>query len=338
MNPPVLEVRDLSVEYRFFGEKVRAVDGVSFRVESGDTVGLLGESGCGKSTVAKAIMKILPSTAMISGGRILFEGRDLVPMSEGEIRDIRWKEISMIFQSSMNALDPVYRIEDQIVEAIELHSKAKKTEALDQARSILGLVGIDASRGRDFPHQLSGGMRQRVCVAMAVALTPKLVIADEATTALDVIVKDHILQQMEELQRRLQNAFLYISHDISLIAETCNRVMVMYAGKIVEEGSSEDVFLNPCHPYTMGLLNAFPELESERELISIPGFLPDGVAYPVGCRFADRCPFAFQVCAEGEPGMVEVRPGHFAACHRTASASQIRDLATSPETWEKGKA
>ncbi len=334
----MLEVQDLSVHYRADGGTLHAVRGVSFAVAAGEALGLVGESGCGKTTTAKALLKVLPRNGRIVGGSIRLDGKDLVPLGEEAMRTIRWRDVAMVTQSSMNALDPVYRIQDQIVEAIRLHETTGRPEALRRARELFDLVGIDAKRLRDYPHQLSGGMRQRACIAMALALRPSLLVADEPTTALDVIVKDHILDRIAALQRDLGVSILYVSHDISVVAETCARVAVMYAGQIVEQGDAATVFAAPAHPYTMGLLNAFPRLAGSPRLVAIPGYPPDPLEPPRGCAFAARCPFAETDCHGEAPSLRPVGPGHTAACHFSDRAATFRELAARGETWQRSRA
>ncbi len=334
MSDAVLDVRELRVTYRTREGEVRAVDGVSFRLGRGETLGLLGESGSGKTTVAKALLKLLPPNGRIAGGAIAFDRQDLVPLTETEMRQVRWRKISMIFQSSMNALDPVYRIGQQIVEAIRLHEPVSRRAARARARDLLELVGIERRRADAYPHQLSGGTKQRVAIAMALALNPDLIIADEPTTALDVVVKDHILETIVELQARLNFAIIYISHDISVVAETCRTVAVMYAGKIVEWGGVRQVFKEPLHPYTMGLEHAFPRLSGSEELVSIPGSPPTLIDPPRGCRFAPRCPFVMERCLEEDPPLREGTPGHLAACHRIEEAGLLRGRARVRTTWQ----
>jgi oligopeptide/dipeptide ABC transporter ATP-binding protein len=333
VSEPVLDVRDLRVAYRTRRGEVHAADGVTFTLARGETLGLLGESGSGKTTVAKALLKLLPLNGRIAGGNIWFEGKDLVPLSETEMRRVRWRKISMIFQSAMNALDPVYRIGDQIVEAIRLHEPLGRRQAMARARELLELVGIEGKRAGAYPHQLSGGMKQRVCIAMALALSPDLLIADEPTTALDVVVKDHILEKIVELQTRLNFSIVYISHDISVVAETCRSAAVMYAGKIVEWGEVRRVLKEPLHPYTMGLGHSFPRLHGSQALVSIPGSPPDLLDPPPGCRFAARCPFVLERCVREEPSLREGAPGHLAACHRLEEAVTLRERAQNREIW-----
>jgi peptide/nickel transport system ATP-binding protein len=272
---------------------VRAVDGIDFAIRPGEALGLVGESGCGKTTAAKAMLRLLPPNGEIPTGGIDFAGRDLVPLDEESMRRVRWKEIAWISQAAMNALDPVYRIGDQIVEAMQAHIQIEKKAAWAHAETLFKAVGIDPSRLSAYPHEMSGGMKQRAVIAMAMALDPKLVIADEPTTALDVVTQAQILARLGRLRREHGMALLFITHDISVVVQTCDRVAVMYGGKIMETGPVREVFRTAAHPYTMGLTNAFPTLEgAQRDLISIPGTPPNLLAPPTGCRFAERCPFA----------------------------------------------
>ena len=242
----------------------------------------------------------------------------------------------MIPQNALDALDPVYRVEDQIIEAIKIHQSLTYREASQRVNELFQLVGIDIKRKKSFPHELSGGMRQRVFIAMALVLNPEVIIADEPTTALDVIVKDRIIEGIIDLQRKFNVAMIYISHDLSVVAETCESLAVMYGGKIVEKGKTETVFYRPTHPYTMGLINAFPNLKEDRKLVSIPGFPPNLINPPAGCRFAERCPFRIEECLDREPFLQETEPGHFVACLRWSIADRLRDSANREETWAKG--
>ena len=330
----LLEVGDLRTYYRTPHGPVRAVDGVSFSLERGENLGLVGESGCGKTTVAKSLIRVTEPAAHIVSGTIDFDGQDLVGLSESAMNRVRWRTMSMVPQSAMNALDPVYRVGDQIVETLRAHTRISRNDARTRATELFAMVGLEPGRLDAYPHQLSGGMRQRAAIAMALALDPALIIADEPTTALDVVVQDGILAQIQHVQESLGNSMILITHDISVVAETCQRVAVMYAGKIAELGPTREVFHNPSHPYTMGLLNAFPTLESAKgELVSIPGSPPDLLDPPTGCRFAQRCPFATDLCHREDPPPIEVAPGHLAACHYTARATEFRRRSGLPETW-----
>jgi peptide/nickel transport system ATP-binding protein len=414
MQGPLLSVRDLKVYFRILKGTVHAVDGVSFALDKGATMGLVGESGCGKTTTAYSIMRLLPPNAMICGGEIRFDGQ-AVAMSdsptesleilkgeswdwdlaaaiprweaklaqaaagtqvieserylleerefvervkelyarrpapsdpatrevlrrhtlrelhsftkvrlrarrekeiERKLSELRWKRVSMIFQSAMNAFNPVYRVGDQIAEAILTHEDIQRDEARNRVLQLFDLVGIDRSRVDGYPHEFSGGMRQRSMIAMALALNPQLLIADEPTTALDVIMQDRILAEIRDLQRQLGIAMIIITHDVSVVAEVAEKIGVMYAGKLAEYGNIVDIFDRPANPYTIGLMNAFPSIKGARKrLRSIPGSPPDLVRPPTGCRFHPRCQFAQEVCKRVEPPMVEVATNHWSQCH-----------------------
>ncbi len=332
----MLEVRNLKTYFRTRAGYAHAVDDVSFTIQPGENLGLVGESGCGKTTAAKSIINLLPPNGQIMSGQITFNDRDLVKLTQAEMQTVRWKEISMISQSAMNSLDPVYRVGDQIIEAIQSHESTGRSEALERSRELFRLVGIDPKRLNDYPHQFSGGMKQRSIIAMSLALNPGLIIADEPTTALDVIVQDQILRRISSLLESRGASMILITHDISVVAEMCDRVVVMYAGKVMELGHVIDVFKHPFHPYTLGLKNAFPSIHgAKQELISIPGSPPKLVNPPSGCRFAARCPFALPICREQEPTMAEVGPNHGAACHRLNVIEMMRAEATKKENWDR---
>ena len=332
----LLEIKNLKIHYRTKTGVAEAVDGVTFSVESGSTLGLVGESGCGKTTIAKAIMRLLPRNGSIAGGEIVFKGRDLVDLSMDEVRKYRWEEIAMISQSAMNALNPVARVGNQLIEAMQAHRQVSRDEAARRMAEVFDLVGLSIERARDYPHQFSGGMKQRAVIAMALLLEPDLIIADEPTTALDVLVQDQIILKIKELLSQLSNAMILITHDIAVVAETCRRMVIMYAGKIMEHADTDAIFHNPYNPYTLGLQNAFPSVKGElKKLISIPGYPPLLINPPPGCRFARRCPFAVSLCHEQEPPLVEVAPGHFNACHRAADVEEIRARSREEETWLK---
>ena len=313
----LLKVENLKMYYQTMRGYVRAVDDVSFEVRPKESLGLAGESGCGKTSAALTIMRLLPQNGRIIEGSITFNGADIVKMSDKELREkIRWKKISMIFQGAMNALHPTYTIGHQIAEAITAHESISKEEALERAAKLIELVGIERGKIDRYPHELSGGMKQRAITAMALACNPELVIADEPTTALDVIVQAQVLKVMKELQSRLDLSWILITHDLSMIAETCTRTAIMYAGKIVEEGSVVDIFKEPLHPYTQKLITAFPSvLGPKMELSSIPGFPPDLLKPPPGCRFHPRCPYAMEICKVKEPVLAEKDKDHYVACH-----------------------
>jgi peptide/nickel transport system ATP-binding protein len=300
---------------------------------------MVGESGCGKTTLSRAVLRLLPENCRIVAGNITLNGRDLTRLPDRALRAVRWREIAFVPQSAMNALDPVVRVGDQIAEAIQAHERVGRAAALRRAGDLFDLVGLDPRRLRDYPHQFSGGMRQRVLIAMSLALQPDLIVADEPTTALDVIVKDQILHRMDQIQKGLGKSLLLVTHDISVVAENCDRVAVMYAGQIMEYAPTRPLLETPFHPYTLGLKNAFPTLEGEiRELISIPGTPPDLARPPSGCRFHPRCPFATQRCLTEPPPLLEVAPGHFSACHYPERADEFRVQAARPEAWRATRA
>jgi oligopeptide/dipeptide ABC transporter ATP-binding protein len=302
---------------------VRSVDDVSFAIEQGETLSLVGESGCGKSVTALSLMRLVAAPGRVTGGEILFEGRNLLELSEGQMRAIRGDDIAMIFQDPMTSLNPVYTVGEQIAEAIRLHRKVSKREAWDQAVEGMRDVAIPAPevRAKTYPHEMSGGMRQRVMIAMALACDPKLLIADEPTTALDVTIQAQILDLLTELRQKRNLALLLITHDLGVVAETSDRVAVMYAGKIIEEASVKELFARPRHPYTEGLLRAVPRLNEERQgrmkrLQTIEGVVPNPLALPRGCRFAPRCQHALDKCREGEIPLIGVGAEHSSRCIR----------------------
>jgi len=313
----LLDVENLVMHYEVLRGHVKAVDNVSFQVNLKESIGLAGESGCGKTSTALAILRLLPWNAKIIEGNITLGGENILEMTDKEFRnDIRWKRISMIFQGAMNALHPTYTIGHQISEAILKHEKATKQEALERAEKLIELVGMEAERVNRYPHELSGGMKQRSVTAMALACNPDLVIADEPTTALDVIVQAQVLKVMKELRTRLDISMIVISHDLSLIAETCDRIAIMYAGKIAELGDVAPIYKEPLHPYTEKLISAFPSVIGPRtELSSIPGFPPDLLNPPSGCRFHPRCQYAMEVCRKKEAPLIDAGNNRFIACH-----------------------
>jgi peptide/nickel transport system ATP-binding protein len=315
MTGPVLQVVDLSMHYTTRQGDVKAVDRVSFSLAKGEVIGLVGESGCGKTSVAISLMRLLPDNARLAGGQVLLGGNDLLAMDEDQIREYRWRRISMVFQAAMNALDPVYRVGDQIVEAIETHyPNVSNAEARDTVARLFGLVGLDAQLAARYPHEFSGGMRQRAVIAMALSCDPDIIIADEPTTALDVIVQDRILRELKGIQQQLQMCVIYISHDIGVVAEVTDRIGVMYAGKLVELGDTADVFRNPMHPYTAALMSSFPSISGEkRPLATLPGEPPNLIDPPPGCPFHPRCPHATEECLREAPPTVS-RAGRWAAC------------------------
>ncbi len=315
----LLEVSDLKTYFFTDDGVVKAVDGVSFSIDEGETFGLVGESGCGKSVTALSIIKLIPDPpGKIIGGEVRLEGEDLLKKSENEMQKIRGNKISMIFQEPMTSLDPVFTIGSELIETIQLHQGVEKEEAEKKAIEMLRVVGIPEpeKRMKEYPHQLSGGMRQRAMIAMALSCNPKLLIADEPTTALDVTIQAQILRLMDKLKEEFSAAVLLITHDLGVIAETCKNVGVMYAGKIVEYGSVEDIFENPLHPYTVGLNRAIPRLDVDTEKLQIiEGNVPDLIDMPSGCKFHPRCPYAMDICREKEPPLKEREKNHFARCY-----------------------
>lgn len=331
----LLDVSELHVHYETQRGPMKAVDGVSFNLEPGRHLGLIGESGCGKTTTGRALLRVMPRNGRITGGRMLFKEQDLVTATESEMRDLRWREISMIPQASMDSLNPVHRVGRQIVEVLSIRGGMGKKAARERAAELFSLVGLSADRLENYPHEFSGGMRQRAVIAMALALDPSLVVADEPVTALDVIVQNQVLRTFRDLQDRLNLSVIMITHDISVVAQTCDDVAVMYAGKIVEIAPVGEFFAEPVHPYTLGLQNAYPNLDKpDMDLISIEGYPPDLVNPPRGCRFAPRCPFAQERCFVEEPPLIEVTPGHKAACHRWQEVDLLRVLAGDATTWQ----
>lgn len=313
----LLSVENLKTYFDTTKGDVKAVDNVNFSLEKSDALGIAGESGCGKTTTALSLMRLLPSNGKIIDGSVMLDGMDLVRMREEELRkNIRWKRISIVFQGAMNALNPVHKVGDQIVESIITHEPVTREEAFDSSLKLLELVGINPDRASHYPFEFSGGMRQRVMIAMALSCSPDIVIADEPTTALDVIVQAQILKLLNDLQKRLGLSLIVISHDLSVIAEICNKVAIMYAGKIVEYSDAVSLFKEPLHPYVQGLMGSFPNIRGpKRELQSIPGAPPDLINPPPACRFHPRCPYMWGLCREVEPKLLEHRPNHFAACH-----------------------
>jgi len=318
----LLEIQDLTTYYTIGRGFVKAVEGVNFQIEKGEAMGLVGESGCGKTTVALSLLRILPYNGKIVKGKILFKNMDIVQLSEDRLRkDIRWRGISLIFQGAMNALNPVYKIEEQIVEVIRLHeSSVTKKEARERVGKLLEMVGVDPSRARNYPHEFSGGMKQRAMIAMALASNPDMVIADEPGTALDVIVQAQVLKLLNELKNRLNLALLVITHDLSLVTEICEKLAVMYAGNIAEYGSVVNLYKTPLHPYTQDLISSFPDIQSQKRLmVSIPGSPPDLLLPPPGCRFHPRCKYAMDVCKKEVPKLKKVAEDHYVACHLTGA-------------------
>ena len=329
----VLKIEDLEVRYRAGAREACAVNGVSLALEQGECLGLIGELGCGKSTIAKAVMGLLPPAAYVARGSIKLDGEDLLGLSEEAMRKIRWRKLALVPQAAMNGFDPVYTIEQQLRETVEAHERTSRKEIRRRAEQLFVMVGLPADRLSYYPHQFSGGMRQRAMIAMSLILDPMVVVADEPTTGLDVIVQDQILQSIIENSVQAGKSMLLITHDMGVVAENCDKVAVMYAGRIVEY-SDQTLFQQAFHPYTLGLINAFPNLTDRgRKLISIPGSPPDLFAPQTGCCFRERCPFATAKCHEAPP-LVEVAPGHRVACHYTDNAQAFRTRASEPQTWK----
>ncbi len=311
-----LSVRDLEVEYSSGGEVIHAVNGVSFDVESGKTLGLVGETGAGKTTIAKSILRILPDHATKAvRGQIFYKGQDLLAMPLDEMRPFRGSQISMIFQDPMTALNPTKVVADQISEGLVLHQGLDKAAARVEANKMLEMVGISSDRADEYPHQFSGGMKQRVVIAIALACNPLLLIADEPTTALDVTIQAQVLDLIADLKAKLNTAMILITHDLGVVADQCDSVAIVYAGQIVESGSKEQIFDHPTHPYTIGLFGSLPDISKDVDRLSpVEGLPPDPTNLPAGCKFHPRCPKATEACAQGEIPNKELAPGHFCRC------------------------
>ena len=312
----LLRVKNLTVEYTSEGQVIHAVNSASFSLKKGETLGLVGETGAGKTTIAKTILRILPDyAARVKSGEVMFDGQDLLSISNKEMMKIRGRSISMIFQDPMTALNPIKTVGDQIAEVIRAHHEISKKEAVDRAGAMLEMVGIPRQRYREYPHQFSGGMKQRVVIAIALACNPELLIADEPTTALDVTIQAQVLDMIKDLKTRNDSSMILITHDLGIIAKTCDAVAVVYAGEIIEFGSLSDIFRDPRHPYTLGLFNAIPKLSEDTDRLKpIPGSLPDPTHLPEGCKFCTRCAKATEACRTQPMADIEVTPGHFCRC------------------------
>jgi peptide/nickel transport system ATP-binding protein len=313
----LLDVKDLKTYFETRSGYVKAVDNISLDMERGDVLGLAGESGCGKTTTMLAIMRLLPSNGRVLNGSIHLDGLDLLNMEEEQLRqDVRWKKLSMVFQGAMNALNPVFRVGDQLVQAIRVHENVNKEKALKRVEELFTLVGIDPKRATNYPHEFSGGMKQRAVIALSLICNPDLLIADEPVTALDVIVQAQILELIRDLRDKLGLSMIMITHDLSVIADVCNKAAIMYAGKIVEKGDIVTVFKHPEHPYSQGLLTNYPSIKGGKTKFKpIKGRPPNLIQPPPGCRFHPRCPYAMDICKKEEPEMVELEGGHFISCH-----------------------
>jgi len=312
----LLNVKNLRTHYLTPFGAVKAVEDVSFKLKKNMALGFAGESGCGKTTIALSIMRILPYPGQVLEGEVLFKGDDILKMKESELRQVRWKGISTVFQGAMASLNPLYKVGRQIAEPIMLHEDITKTEAYSRADELLELVGIENTRANNYPWELSGGMRQRVMIAMGLACNPDVIIADEPTTALDVIVAHQVMNLIKELREKLDLSMILITHDISVIAQTCDELAIMYAGKIVELSSVSNMYESPIHPYTDALINSFPNIKEEkRQLKSIAGSPPDLINPPAGCNFNPRCNYAQEICRTEEPQLKQIDNGHIVACH-----------------------
>ncbi|MCT6925952.1 ABC transporter ATP-binding protein [Metasolibacillus sp.] len=325
----VLEVKNLKTHF-FTKEGVsKAVDGVSFYLNKGETIGVVGESGCGKSMTSLSILNLIPSPpGKIVNGEILLHGKNIVGLSQEELRKIRGKKISMIFQEPMTSLNPVLTVGEQIAETIRLHEKLPRKQAWDKAVEMLRIVGIPSpeKRAKQEPYQLSGGMRQRVMIAMALACSPDVLIADEPTTALDVTIQAQILEILKDLQQKMGMSIIFITHDLGVVSEMCDKVAVMYAGQVIEEGVTEQLFEEPLHPYTRGLIDSLPKLyEEQDELQTIEGSVPSPYHYPEGCRYADRCPFARELCRAAQPELIEMAEGRKVRCYQYSEKWNLQE-------------
>ena len=319
-----LEIKNLNIRFVTDDGVVNAVNGVDLTLEKGQTLGLVGETGAGKTTTALGILRLIPDPpGEITNGSIRFDGEELLEKSEADMRHIRGNKISMIFQDPMTALNPVIRVDEQIAEGIRQHDKCSKQESLVRALKMLELVGIPAERGSDYPHQFSGGMKQRVVIAMALACSPQLLIADEPTTALDVTIQAQVLDMINDLKKELGTSMLLITHDLGVVAETCDTVAIMYAGEIVEYGTLRQIFKNPTHPYTLGLFGSLPSLkDTVRRLKPIHGLMPDPANLPAGCKFHPRCPHATELCAHQCPAVTDLGEGHLVRCHNLGGGEE----------------
>lgn len=323
MNTPLLKIKNIVIEYHSDGNIVHAVNDVDLQINKGETLGLVGETGAGKTTLAKSIIHILPERqSKYAGGSIEFEGENIMEFTEKQLRKVRGKKISMIFQDPMTALNPMHTVGHQIAEALKLHENLTNKQASHRAREMLEMIGIVGERHGDYPHQLSGGMKQRVVIAIALACRPMLLLADEPTTALDVTIQAQVLEMINDLKKKLNTSVLFITHDLGVVAETCDRVAVMYAGEIVESGTTPEVFDHKCHPYTQGLFQSIPTLDkTDHRLKPIKGMMPNPTDLPAGCVFVDRCTFADERCRSEKPESRLLNGSHFVKCHKQGETS-----------------
>ena len=334
-SKPLLEVNKLNIRYQTQDGEIHAVADVSFEVFSNEVFGIAGESGCGKSTLIKGIMRLLPENAKIDASTIKYKDQDIDCMRESVFREeVLWKQISLVPQSAMNSLNPVYKVGEQIVEAIQAHTSQGKKEARERVAELFDVVGLQSELMDSFPHEFSGGMRQRAMIAMALAIDPGLIVMDEPTTGLDVLVQERILRRIREIRKQIRSSIILITHDIAVIAEMSDRIAVMYGGRIMEQAKSLDLFESPCHPYTLGLKNAFPSINNlDQELISIPGSPPSLLGLQVGCPFEARCPFSSERCKNDIPEVVVKEKFHEVSCFRHMDAPELRKNATKLSTW-----
>src|SRR6056297_413066 len=331
----LLKVNNLKVHYETSRGISQAVDGISFHLDRSQSLGLVGESGCGKSTTVKGIVRVMSKNAFIPEGEVYYKDKDILKYSDQEMRDLRWKDIAMVPQAAMDSLNPVYTVKNQFLEVMRIKGKLSKKEALDRAEMLFRKVGLSKELLNYYPHQFSGGMKQRAVIALALALNPSLIITDEPVTALDVIVQHQILKELKGLREELNISLIMITHDISVVAQTCDQIAIMYAGKIVEKGPANEVLKKPLHPYTMGLENSFPDItKPNKKLISIEGSPPELISPPAGCRFAVRCPFSEDICFQKEPELIKINEKHFSACIHQSNLDELREKSREVKTWQ----
>jgi peptide/nickel transport system ATP-binding protein len=337
----ILEIENLKTHYQTDKGVVKANDGISLTIKENEVVGLAGESGCGKSTLIRTLIRLVPQSAHVTADKMQFKGQDILSMPVKEFREkILWQGIALVPQSAMNALNPVHRVGDQCIEAINAHTEYDKAKCVQIVEKLFDAVGLQAGMMKAYPHEFSGGMRQRAMIAMSLVLNPALIIMDEPTTGLDVLVQERILRNIKEIRQKAGSAasILLITHDISVIAEMSDRIGIMYAGRLMESAETMELFNEPYHPYTLGLKNAFPSIKAlDRELISIPGSPPNLIEDTPGCLFAFRCPFVIPECEKTRPPDLEIKPGHFVHCIRTSHIEEFRKLAGDKKTWQSSR-